>query len=161
MVTVIVSVRLAIYAATYTFNREAETGETILRDVGVRYFYNFYRAFDPNNGTLRQDEETKAVYLSELESILASLDGLSSNPLYVRMAKKSTGLQILASEIRAEIASASHDSNFSIRKSTTLRMCDVFLNSNSPVELPDQDGVASDLKEFAKRICQHLNNDGT
>ena len=157
LITIFVSVVLAIYAATYSVKQESKKGEAILQEIGFRYFFNFYRAFDSETGSLRQDDVSKNIYLEELKSILSTIDGLSVNPSYLSRAKNSTSLPLLASEVRAEIVQGQYSKGFSIRTSATLLMCKLYLDSSlSQVELPNQDGEAQDIKVFGIRVCEHL-----
>lgn len=79
LATIVVSMIVAFYTATYAIRREQRHGRFRLQEICRRYIINAYNAFDRNTNNIRNTPLDKKMYVEELKKINNSLDDLVKN----------------------------------------------------------------------------------
>ncbi|CAH9058467.1 hypothetical protein PSECIP111951_01882 [Pseudoalteromonas holothuriae] len=97
----IVSMAVAYFTTTWAFRRELRHGRFRMLELTRRYFLNFMNAFE--SGTIKTDQLSKEMYLSELEYVIESLQALSENPYYSVLIEKYEDISFLLVQLRREV----------------------------------------------------------
>ncbi len=118
VVTILMSVVIAYFTATYTVQREYNHGRLRLLELTRRYFINVLNAFDPGSNQIKQDELSKRMYMEELRSVLKELGELIAHPYFATLIVKYPLLSKALILTRREIVEHEFQTSFSVNSGT-------------------------------------------
>ena len=158
IMTVLLSSILSWTIARYTTNEvlrgELDQGQSVFENIGVRYFYAFYRLheYDEEKGGYRPSKDQKVLetYLSILADIQETIAWLLTNPIYSGAQNTVRDFSLVQNRLAEEIVSWEAAS----MRATRILMCSIYSERLQDISTEkNRSGYEKDVVEFAERIC--------